>query len=132
MTQSSQLSIHGILPPAVVEHLRTQPECQLLWAVLQDAIETYMKYAPATNRRGQRLFHEVEDWIGQDDYTWLCSFVNICQILDLDPQYLRMGLVRWHARQRTTISPPKLRESLCRRAEGEFLLVAPLSPTIGN
>jgi hypothetical protein len=32
----------------------------------------------------------------QDDSTWLCSFVNICNVLGLDPDYLRTGLRRWH------------------------------------
>jgi len=39
-------------PPHVVEQIRKQPECRLLWAVLQEGIETYMKYAGAPNRLG--------------------------------------------------------------------------------
>jgi len=39
--------------PHVAERLRRQPECRLLWAVLQDGVETYMKYAAATGRRGR-------------------------------------------------------------------------------
>jgi hypothetical protein len=43
-------------PPAeVAERIRTQPECHLLWSVLQEGMETYMRYATATNRRGRRL-----------------------------------------------------------------------------
>lgn len=84
-------------PPQVAERIRKQPECRLLWAVLQEGVETYMKYAAATNRRGRRLFREAEDWIMQDDPTWLCSFVSICHILGLDPGYLRLGLRRWRA-----------------------------------
>jgi hypothetical protein len=87
-------------PPAVAEHVEKQPECRLLWAVLVDGIEMYMKYAFATRRRGQRLFHEAEEWIMHDDpTTWLCSFVNICHILGVDPDYLRQGLRRWRAKQ---------------------------------
>ena len=81
-------------PPGVAERIRTQPECHLLWAVLENAVETYMKNASATGRRGKRLFREAEEWIMQDDPTWLCSFVNICHILGLDPDYLRRGLRR--------------------------------------
>ena len=82
-------------PPHVVEQIHKQPECRLLWAVLQDAMETYMKYAGATNRRGRRLFAEVAQWIGEEDPTRLCSFVSICHVLELDPSYLRAGLRRW-------------------------------------
>ena len=86
-------------PTAVAERIRTQPECHLLWAVLREGIETYMKYATATNRRGQRLFTDAEKWIFDDDPTWLCSFVSICHVLGLDPEYLRTGLQHWRTRQ---------------------------------
>ena len=86
-------------PTAVAERIRTQPECHLLWAVLREGMETYMRYAAATNRRGQRLFTEAETWIFEDDPTWLCSFISICHVLGLDPDYLRTGLTRWRAGQ---------------------------------
>jgi len=85
------------LSPTARELLEKQPEHRLLWAVLQDGLETYMKYSTATSRHGRRLFQEAEEWIMQDESPWLCSFVNICQILDLDPGYLRRGLHRWQA-----------------------------------
>ena len=85
------------LPSTVAERIRKQPECRLLWAVLQQEIETYMRYAAATGRRGKRLFAEAEQWIMQDDYTWLCSFVSICHVLGLEPDSLRAGLKRWRA-----------------------------------
>jgi len=84
-------------PPAVAERIQKQPECRLLWAILQDGIESYMKYAFASSRRGKRLFAETEQWIMQDDHTWLCSFVSICHTLGLEPDYLRSGLKRWRA-----------------------------------
>jgi hypothetical protein len=83
--------------PAVTESIQKHPECRLLWAVLQEGIETYMKYAAATGRRGQRLFAEAEQWIMQDDDRWLYSFMNICHALDLNPDYLRSGLRHWRA-----------------------------------
>lgn len=86
-------------PPAVAERIRKQPECRLLWAVMENAIDMYMKNATAIGRRGKRLFRETEEWIMRDDYTWLCSFVNICHVLGLDPDYLRTGLRRWRDAQ---------------------------------
>ena len=94
-------------PPAVAERIQKQPECRLLWAVMENAIDTYMKNATATSRRGKRLFREAEEWIMQDDPTWLCSFVNICHILGLEPDYLRAGLRRW----RTTRNMSALRQA---------------------
>jgi len=95
-------------PPEVAERIRKQPECRLLWAVLEDGVGEYMRYATATGRRGKRLFREAEEWIMQDDPTWLCSFVNICHILGLDPDYLRTGLRRW---REARTPPARLKEA---------------------
>jgi hypothetical protein len=93
------LSSFSNLPPTVTERIHKQPECRLLWTVLQRGVEEYMKNAFATSRRGKRLRQEAEDWIMRDDAIWLCSFMNICHILGLDPDALRTGLKRWHANQ---------------------------------
>ncbi len=98
------MSKSNIIPSSIVSsevsaRIHSQPECQLLWAVLKEAIETFMKHYPATTIRGQRLFHEAEQWIFQDDYNWLCSFINICHILELDPEYIRRGLINWRDTQ---------------------------------
>jgi hypothetical protein len=98
----SEVSFLSAPPPQVAERIGRPPECRLLWAVLQDGVETYMKYATATGRRGKRLFAEAERWIMEDDPTWLCSFVSICHSLGLEPEYLRAGLKRW--RMRTSVS----------------------------
>jgi len=101
MTKNNTFTPSYLLSAEVREGIHTKPECQLLWAVLEEAIETYMKYATATHRRGERLFYEATGWIFQDDYTRLCSFTNICHILEIDPKYVRTGLVRWRDAQRT-------------------------------
>ena len=93
-SMSSPLAVPSV---AVAERIKQQPECRLLWAVLENAVDTYMKNATATSRRGKRLFREAEEWIMQDDPTWLCSFISICHVLGLDPGYLRLGLRRWYA-----------------------------------
>ncbi len=92
---SAPLFFLSVPPPAVAERIQKQPECRLLWAVLENAVNVYMKYATATGRRGRRLFHEAEDWIWRDDPTWFCSFVSICYVLGIDPDYLRRGLRKW-------------------------------------
>ena len=104
MTKSSTIIPPSIVSSEVKERIRSQPECQLLWAVLEEALGTYMKYASATGRRGQRLFKEAEQWIFEDDYTWLCSFRNICHILELEPEYVRKGLIRWRESQQTAVA----------------------------
>jgi len=98
-TQPEFSSSSFIIPtPEVAERIRQQPECRLLWAILQDGIETYVKYSNASNKHTKRLFVEAEEWIMQEDFTWLCSFVNICHVLAIEPDYIRTGLKRWRLR----------------------------------
>jgi len=50
-----------VLSTEVSERIRTQPACHLLWAIMENGIEEYMRYTTATSRRGKRLFREAED-----------------------------------------------------------------------
>jgi hypothetical protein len=76
-------------------------EFELVRATLDDAIHTYRKYALAKGRRAQRLFREVDEWLSADDCSWPFSFVNICEVLDLDANYIRTGLKLWRERAQT-------------------------------
>jgi hypothetical protein len=76
-----------------------QPEKRLMLAVLEDGVGTFQKYADAPGRRAQRLFAEAEEWFASDEVEWPFAFVNVCQALALEPQYLRRGLRRWRERQ---------------------------------
>ena len=78
-----------------------QPEKRLMLAVLEDAVGTFQKYVNARDRSTQKLFSEVEDWFASDDQDWPYSFLNISQALGLEAAYLRRGLDRWKANQRT-------------------------------
>jgi len=78
------------------QHL--EPEKVLLLAILEDAVHCYRKYRAARDRTGRERFHEAEDWImrGKDD--WIFSFDNVCELLGLDPQYVRRGLLESSAK----------------------------------
>jgi hypothetical protein len=60
--------------------------------VLEDAVDVYRKQVGSRDPRGQQLFREAEDWIEDPDRSWLFSFQNICDVLDIDADYLRRGL----------------------------------------
>lgn len=77
-----------------------QPEKRLMLAVLEDAVGTFQKYVFAGERNGRRLFQDVEDWVASDDLEWPYSFVNICNGLGLEADYMRSGLRRWQEQQR--------------------------------
>ena len=65
-------------------------------AVLKDAVTCFQKYFTARDRIGTSLFREAEEWILlQEKDDWLFSFDNICEALDLNPRYIREGLLHW-------------------------------------
>jgi len=67
-------------------------EVALMRAVLEDAIECFQKQALKSGRRAQRLAREAEEWLFKDDERWPFSFLNICNVLGIDPGYIRRGL----------------------------------------
>jgi hypothetical protein len=75
-------------------------EERLMLAVLQSAIEDFQKYVLAQDKRGKELFQEAEDWILETDSASFFSFENICAHLDLAPDYVRRGFMRWKADKR--------------------------------
>ncbi len=78
-------------------HSPYEGEKRLMLAVLEDAISCFQKYAGATKGRRQRLFKEAEEWLLEQDSQWGFSFETICATLDLNPQFLRNGLLKWKA-----------------------------------
>jgi hypothetical protein len=64
-------------------------------AVLQDAVECYQKYALARDPRGTTLFENACEWIDSGEREWPFSYVNICEVLGLNPEYIRRGLSKW-------------------------------------
>jgi hypothetical protein len=63
-------------------------------AVLEDAIECFQRYAGTHDGKHERLFLEAVKWILDRDCDWPFSFENICNTLNLDPDYIRRGLLR--------------------------------------
>jgi hypothetical protein len=80
----------------------------LVFTVLEDAIECYMKYVETSARKGQRLFKDAEEWIDTVDRQWFFSFDNVCEALDINPEYMRRGLHQWKER-RLKAGQPKSR-----------------------
>jgi hypothetical protein len=82
--------------------LRHTGECQLLAAVLTEAIECYQKNFGSSDCRKQKLCKEAEDWIMRKGDGFLFGFEHICGVLGIDPTYLRQGLMRWRAGRTAT------------------------------
>jgi hypothetical protein len=65
------------------------PEKALLLAVLEDAIHCFRHYSAARDRLGKQHFREAESWINQHGRDWGFTFDNVCELLGIEPEYLR-------------------------------------------
>jgi len=74
---------------------RQNPEMMLMYAVLEDAVACFQKFSSTTSRRGKKLFREAESWLMYDNSEGFYAFCNICEVLGLNPNYIRGGLSRW-------------------------------------
>ncbi|HEY2772898.1 MAG TPA: hypothetical protein VGK20_02470 [Candidatus Binatia bacterium] len=75
------------------------PEKRLMLAVLEDAIASFQRafIQPKVMLEDAEDF-DVEAWLQSDDMSWPFSFASICQALDMEPEYLRVGLADWRSR----------------------------------
>lgn len=80
--------------PATDSRRHWTGERRLLLAVLQNAVDEFLRYRDARTTRGRRLFRETQDWFWSRERTYLCAFETICAYLHLDADYIRRGLVR--------------------------------------
>jgi hypothetical protein len=97
-------------------------ERRLMVAVLEDALHCFQKYVDAVDPKHRELFLDAEQWITTDNPMWFFSFANVCTTLDLDPDYVREGLVKWRDARRRSGPParpaPRDEEEPLRRASG--------------
>ena len=92
-----------LLPIQYFEAMRRkhllEGEKRLVLSVLEDAVECFMKCIDSSTNKGQRLFRDAEEWINLEDKKWVFSFDNVCEMLDVNPEYLRRGLREWKVRK---------------------------------
>ena len=104
---SGFLQPDAILPAQFFQSLRTKGrfdgERRLMIAVLEDAVNCFMKQIHATDPKARQLFLDAEEWIAAHDRTWFFAFENVCDTLDLSPEYLREGLFKWRAAERRRV-----------------------------
>jgi hypothetical protein len=70
----------------------SQPEEELMLAVLKDALMTYKK---RVTHSGNALFKEAETWFFDRERDRLFSFETICFVLGLSAGKIRGELVAW-------------------------------------
>jgi hypothetical protein len=79
-------------------------EERLMLAVLLAAVECFQKHVLAQSVWEKKLFQEAEDWILEKNTDWPFSFENICETLQLHPDYIRRGLLLWKEAKRKSRS----------------------------
>jgi hypothetical protein len=81
-------------------------ERRLMAAVLLDGVETFHTHAFSESPEGQELFEESKRWVMDDQDHSLFAFETVCAVLEIEPAYLRGGLLAWveqNRRSRTRI-----------------------------
>ena len=111
-----------LLPSQYFDRLRAphrSGEFRLMVAILEDAVHIYRMQAA----RGGSDFEEAEAWIENRDGSYIFSFQSICDLANLDADYLRRGLHAWKARARDATPvvtlPVESEVEPLRRASGE-------------
>ena len=76
-----------------------EPEKMLMLAVLEDAINCFQVnvWRRAAKQRNCSMRQRTGLWSDDDD--WIFSFVNVCELLQFNPEYVRGGLLRWKEKQ---------------------------------
>jgi hypothetical protein len=92
------------LVEAVYKKTLREGEERLMLAVLESAVEDFQKYVLARNPSGKKLFQQAEAWFLEKDSDELFSFENICETLQLHPDYIRQGLMVWKEAKLKTLS----------------------------
>jgi len=94
-----------------------EPERRLMVAILEDAVSCVSTDLHRCNLRQRKQYEEAKAWVTTDDESeWIFSFKNICEVLGMDPSYLRHGLIRpitsSRTRSRSVIATRRLSRNL--------------------
>ena len=92
----------------VIRKSYSQPEKELMLAVLKDAIMNYKKRM----HLGNALFNEAETWLLERERDRLFSFETVCAVLGLSPGKIRSGLIAWKLNAMSNLSGER-RQSEC-------------------
>ena len=98
LTAGARFQPDSLLSPQYFETVRgktiLEPEKRLMLAILEDAVDCFQNNILARSLKSRRLFQETKTWIVEMDGDWLFSFDNVCEALELNPAYVRLGLLQ--------------------------------------
>ena len=76
------------------------PESRLMLAVLDDAIQCFLRFRNTKKRKEQKVFQATKDWILNKESDRIFSFENVCEVVEIDPDCVRAALFRSSTTQR--------------------------------
>ena len=71
----------------------SQPEIALAKGVLIQAKQDLRRFASAQDTVGREMYADAYSWITSNDFSWPCSFQNVCKALRLSPEFVRAELL---------------------------------------
>jgi hypothetical protein len=90
----------GLEPAQWFADRALQPEKRLMLAVLADALDLLLRPPAPPHSRRLPWQRDAARWIRSNDREWPYSFLNICEVLNLEPHRVRQSLDRILARRR--------------------------------
>ena len=82
---------HFSAPPA--EPVLPTPEKGLAVGVLKQAAYDLRRFRTATKDADREVYVDAQSWVMGNDFSWPYSFMNVCKLLDLCPEIVRMELL---------------------------------------
>jgi hypothetical protein len=76
-----------------------EPERRLLFAILTDALIRFRRLATSRRPHTRHDLLEAERWLRSDNRSWPCSFLNICDALEIAPEPLRRAVLKWRKKE---------------------------------
>lgn len=68
---------------------RIAPAPRLALAVLQLAVVDLLKFRGARDSNRRRLYRKAQLWMNSEDRSWPYSYLNLCDVVRIDPEALR-------------------------------------------
>lgn len=98
--RDSLFDLDVLLPEQFYATLRraqsVDPEARLMAAILEDAVACLARDPRLCSRQQRKAREDAIAWINaREEGDWIFSFINVCETLGFDPNYLRAGLTRW-------------------------------------
>ena len=78
---------------AVADYQYGTNQKHLAAGVLKQAAQDLERFRGATSAVERELYRDAHNWIVSEDREWQFSFLNVCQLLNLAPDIVRLELL---------------------------------------